>query len=85
MFNWLFKKKDVPRPAPIDTLIVSEGIGGHFHYHISTKNGPTLAFCGAKTMHTAIPLTAWGVKDHLPSKWCKNCENTANAFILQHP
>jgi hypothetical protein len=77
MFNLrsLFRKK--PQIIPPESLIVSEGRGGTFRYHISTINHPNLGLCGAKTMHTAIPLNAWGTKDHLPSRWCPACEAVA--------
>ncbi len=72
MFGF-FKRK----PAPVPThpaFLITEGVSSNFHYHIAKFGHSTRSLCGAQTFHTSIPLNAWGVKDHLPSHWCKICE-----------
>jgi hypothetical protein len=54
---------------------ISEGVGGHHHYHLQ-QIGKAGAICGARTMQTSIPLSAWGVVSHLNERWCEECEKT---------
>lgn len=72
MFNFFKRKPVYVAPAPV--FAITEGVAGHFQYHVSKSDKTTRSLCGAQTMHTSIPLNLWGVKDHLPSKWCKICE-----------
>lgn len=59
-------------------LVVTEGISGVWHYHISEAHRTTRGICGAKTMHTSIPITEWKVPfgEHFPKKptWCEACD-----------
>lgn len=57
---------------------VSEGIHGTWFYHLSTNEHSTLGLCGARTMHTSVPLSAWGGVGHLNERYCKECEKLAN-------
>jgi hypothetical protein len=59
---------------PVDNqLHVTEGIGGVWFYHLSLAATNSTALCGAKTMHTSIPLASWGVRGHLNEGWCSKC------------
>lgn len=59
-------------------LVVSEGIAGYWHYHISEPGKTTRGLCGAKTMHTSINIRDWRVPfgEHFPKRptWCHECE-----------
>ena len=55
-------------------VVVTEGIWGHWHYHLSHSNCQTLAFCGKPVMPSFLPLNAWGVKTSLNEKYCEECE-----------
>lgn len=56
---------------------VSEGISGLWHYHLSNRNNPSEALCGARTMGTHIALDDWEKPfgAHFPKAptWCKAC------------
>ncbi len=58
--------------------IVTEGISGMWHYHVSIE-GPAFyrSLCGAQVMRTMIPIAHWGMQfgEHFPKRptWCKTC------------
>jgi hypothetical protein len=56
-------------------LKIVEGVESIWHYHLSESglNGkPTL--CGiTSVMQTNIPLSSWGIRSHLPKKYCAKC------------
>lgn len=59
-------------------LVVTEGIVGYWHYHISDADKRlSRALCGADVMYTSIPLDAWGIPfgEHFPKHptWCEDC------------
>ena len=56
-------------------LVVTEGVESTWYYHLSeVKDGrETVAICGARVMHTEVPITAWGFVGHLKERWCKAC------------
>lgn len=74
--------------APPETLRVTEGIAGTYHYHLSRltagKDGApvsaTTALCGAKVMHTHVPLAAWGYHGHLHEHYCESCGRQPEAL-----
>lgn len=74
MFNFFPRKKSLPVVPHVPAFLITEGVNSTFHYHIAKFGHSTRSLCGAQTFHTSIPLNAWGVKDHLPSKWCSICE-----------
>jgi len=59
-------------------MIITEGISGYWHYHISDDATPNVALCGARTMQTNMPLSDWGMPggEHLPKRYtfCKECD-----------
>lgn len=59
-------------------LMVTEGISGYWHYHISYTDSFVRSLCGASTMITSIPLHRWKVPfgEHFPKRptWCSHCE-----------
>lgn len=61
---------------------VVEGIAGIYSYHVRDASQPkaeTLpAACGAQVMTTSIPLGTWGMKSHIPSRWCATCAARAD-------
>ena len=64
-----------------ENLKIVEGIAGTWFYHLSEtgKNGQP-ALCGnTRVMTTEAPLSTWGIKGNVPSKYCKECEEIWNA------
>ena len=69
--------------APIPTtdaerneLVVTEGSTGYWHYHLSRRASIMRGLCGAPTLPTAIPVSAWGAKEEglpKPPKYCEKC------------
>jgi hypothetical protein len=61
----------------MDVIVITEGVAGYYHYHLSLKEKTSKGFCGALTMPTAIPLSEWGKPggEHLAKKYtyCKEC------------
>lgn len=55
-------------------LHITEGIYGMWFYHLSEQGENSKSLCGARTMHTSIPLSAWGFRGHLNERYCKQCE-----------
>lgn len=56
-------------------LNVCEGIAGMWHYHLR-RGTSVVALCGARVMHTSIPLARWGKTPpgyHIPESWCLGC------------
>lgn len=56
-----------------DKLRIVEGVSGTWFYHLARESELTTALCGARTMETRIPLTAWGKISHLNERWCAKC------------
>jgi hypothetical protein len=64
-----------------ETLKVTEGVAGMWHYHLSEKTSKTRAKCGALVMGTSMPVSMWGTPNnpHLPpAKYCKECAKFLN-------
>lgn len=55
-------------------FVVTEGISGYYHYHLSKEHETTRSLCGVKVMPTCVPLTAWGFVGHLREHWCEKCK-----------
>lgn len=62
-------------------LLVTEGVSGVWHYHLSKPESRTRGLCGAQVMSTAIELKDWGKPfgDHFPkpATYCKTCDKFA--------
>jgi len=76
--------KGVPLPtteAERNEFVVSEVSHGFWEYHLSRRNNILRALCGAPTMPTAMPLSAWGsqVEEGLPRRpvYCEACASIA--------
>ena len=63
-------------------LVVSETASAVWFYHfrevkedkLFPSGGAPAALCGAKLgWDTAIPVQTYGKKDHIPSRWCRDC------------
>lgn len=70
------------------TLIISETSTSTFNYHLRRIDdlvGPKysgdsnlIALCGQKLgWDITMPITAYGLKSHVPYKWCKKCKELA--------
>lgn len=62
--------------------VISEGVSGVWHYHLSDESTGHRGLCGAHTMPTKIRLQDWRVQfgEHFPKRptWCDECEKLAN-------
>jgi hypothetical protein len=58
---------------------IAEGIAGVWFYHLAPRESTgTKALCGAQTMKTSIPVSAWGHRsEHIRERYCKECEELA--------
>lgn len=58
----------------LDGLHVTEGVSGTWFYHLSMAGTNSKGLCGARTMNTGVPLSAWGSRGHLKERYCAECE-----------
>jgi hypothetical protein len=67
-------------------IVISETETSTYSYHLRKVVGGRLylgggapaALCGARlAWDTQFPISAWGKKDHIPSKWCRACATLA--------
>lgn len=65
----LFKKQDKAE----DDIVITEGVEGYWHYHLSHKDNTKKSLCDCHTMHTSLPLNSWGTITHLHERYCKRC------------
>lgn len=58
-------------------MIVTEGVSGLWHYHLSREAEPSKGLCGASVMGSGVQLSKWQVPfgAHFPKKptWCAAC------------
>jgi len=76
--------KGVPLPttdAERNELAVTESSHGIWDYHLSRRSNIMRSLCGAPTMPTAIPVSAWGEQpaEELPRRpmYCETCARLA--------
>ena len=65
----LFGSKESKKPS----FIVTEGIEGTWHYHISREECFTRSLCNERVMRTNMQLKDWGIVTHLKEKYCPEC------------
>jgi hypothetical protein len=69
------------KETSVNKLIVTEGISGMWHYHLSDPKTFTRGLCGAQTMKTAIEAADFckSFGDHFPKRptWCAKCQQLA--------
>lgn len=60
-------------------LFIVEGAESVWHYHLSeTGDNGKPSLCGKGIMmQTEIPLSTWNTKSHIPTSYCKKCEEIA--------
>lgn len=67
--------------AERNELTVTESTHGIWDYHLSRRANIMRALCGAPTMPTAIPVSAWGEQpdEKLPKRpvYCEACARIA--------
>lgn len=65
----LFTDKTMKEP------IITEGIAGMWHYHLSDPDKPGVSLCGKPTMRSNMPLSMWGTKGNkeLREYYCEKC------------
>lgn len=59
---------------------ITEGVESVWRYHLSLDHLASKGLCGARVMHTSIPLDRWGQTPpnyHIPEKWCAECARLA--------
>lgn len=63
--------------AQRNELFITEGAKGFWNYHLSRRKEPLRGLCGAGTMPTALPVSAWGkaAEEGLPRSptYCSKC------------
>jgi hypothetical protein len=78
----------------VSALVIAETATGTWHYHLrEVKDGRLYlgggappAVCGvALGWDTRLPLSAWGTRDHVPSRWCSECERRRPQVTEVHP
>jgi hypothetical protein len=80
MFTKKSMKIGVKKVQKKDVYIVTEGIEGYWHYHLSLKNEFTKSLCGISTMQCSLPYLSYklGIKTHLNEKYCQKCIEIMN-------
>ncbi len=72
-------------------LLIAETSTSTFSYHLRKVDpgeekyggGAGEALCGkAVGWDTKIPLSCWGKKDHLGSRYCQDCDNLAKCELM---
>ena len=58
-------------------LVVKEGVEGYYRYHLAQPHR-YVSLCGARVMHTSIPVSQWGTKSRLNEKWCDDCKGRSH-------
>ena len=85
MLDFLFRHKKPPQPLITRFLVITEGVLGYWHYHVSYGNTRTRSLCDKQTMHTSIPLERWGVQfgEQRPkyATWCQTCEEKMKELV----
>ena len=66
----IFCRKDKPKKPEI---VVTEGIEGHWHYHLSHK-GTVRSLCGKQIMPTHCSMNSWGLVGDLNENYCEKCK-----------
>ena len=54
-------------------FVITEGVEGYWHYHISHKDKFIKSLCGKDTMMTELTFSSWGFIGHLKERYCKEC------------
>jgi hypothetical protein len=77
MFNKLFAKKEKRE------LVITEGIAGYWHYHISYDDTRHVGLCGKRTMYSGTAVVTWNWVGHrgagdINYSYCKDCEHLKN-------
>lgn len=62
-------------------LHITEGVAGTWYYHLSPVETNARGLCGAQTMNTQIPMSAWGSKGHLGERYCKDCQRLGDSEL----
>ncbi len=62
-------------------LVITEGSNSFWNYHLSRRVNHMRALCGAATLPTALPVSAWGAPGEagLPKSptYCQKCADIA--------
>ena len=57
-------------------FVVTEGIEGTWHYHVSKIDSIRKSLCGKSVMPTSLSINSWGTITHLNEKYCRECFET---------
>ncbi|HNT37809.1 MAG TPA: hypothetical protein PKO45_01700 [Rubrivivax sp.] len=69
--------------AERDELVITEVSTGYWTYHLSRRRNIMRGLCGAPTLPTAMPLSAWGapgdesLPKHKHPAYCEKCARIA--------
>lgn len=70
ILKWFKKNKPQEKPK----IVITEGIGGTWFYHLSYEGKTTRSLCGKQVMQTNCSLKNWGYVGHLNERYCEKCE-----------
>lgn len=68
-------RKKASKEKPTKNLVVTEGIAGYWHYHLSSSDETSMALCGSRTMPTKIQLEYF--RKILKTKRERRCDGMA--------
>jgi hypothetical protein len=60
----------------VKDVLITEGIEGTWHYHLSTTDNKHKSLCGKPVMHSNLSMNDWGFVSHLKEKYCEKCMKT---------
>ena len=56
-------------------FIITEGVEGTWHYHISKNDNQSKSLCGETTIYSNMSFDDWGMKPtHIPYSFCNKCK-----------
>lgn len=69
---------------PPDGFQIVETVMGTYFYHLALGDASAVeALCGARTMHTQLPLEYWGERSHVNERYCAECLRLAHEIKEQ--
>jgi len=57
----------------MDNLVITEGVEGYWHYHLSHAEKTSKSLCGKTTMQTDMSMEQWGSVGELRERYCGEC------------
>ncbi len=77
LLKWFKRDKTQANPK----IVITEGIGGTWFYHLSYEGKTTRSLCGEQVMQTSCPLDSWGYVGHLNERYCDKCKKIYDGMM----